>query len=141
MSENVEIKIDWFRSLKWTIFRICILIIIFSILDCMNNFDFANNMHKENENESQDSVDRRKLTHKIYTIAITVHWLSSPYHYSIVWSVASNLWLCFDICYLYDYCDCDRNISILLNIRLESNLWKYNQNNHNNNCLHYLEYD
>jgi hypothetical protein len=39
----------------------------------MNNFDFANNMHKENENESQDSVDRRKLTHKIYTIAITVH--------------------------------------------------------------------
>jgi hypothetical protein len=38
----------------------------------MNNFDFANNMRKENQSESQDSVDRRKLTHKIYIIAITL---------------------------------------------------------------------
>ncbi len=118
MSESVEIKIDWFRSLKWTLFAICILIIVFSITDCMNNFDFANNIHKENKNESQDSVDRRKLTHKIYTITITftVIALSLLGIYG-AWGQSYGYVLIFAIC-----------MTVLIAIEISVFFWTFNWN-------------
>jgi amino acid permease len=84
----------------------------------MNNFDFVNNMRKENENESQDSVDRRKLTHKIYTIAIklTVIALSLLGMYGS-WRQSYCYVLMFAIC-----------MTVLIAIEISVFFWTFNWN-------------